>query len=116
MHELSPTLFVPASEVVLKFLGALPTLWGKQPPPVLYSVYNSAFRQKLSSVSRNSRHLTWTFLSSLDVFLRSFRFHADINSAKGPPCGTKTRPASECKIHRRAPVREPKGAKCGTAA
>ena len=46
---------------------------------------------RVRRAKNSSRHLTSTFLSSIDVFVRSLRFHADINSAKGPPRRAKTK-------------------------
>jgi hypothetical protein len=70
-------------------------LWAKQPPPVCTIVRLSNGRVRRAKNS--SRHLTSTVLSSIDVFLRSLRFHVDINSAKRPPRWTNTKPASGCR-------------------
>ena len=66
---------------------------------------------RVHRAKNSSRHLTSTLLSSIDVFLRSLRFHADINSAKGPPRGTKMKDVRSIAT---ASTR-PKPAKCGTA-
>ena len=60
------------------------------------------FNGRVLGTKISYRHLTFTFLSFIDVFIHPLTFYADKNPAKGPPSGRKATTRIRTRTHRSA--------------